>query len=296
MADTRVVLEIENGLVTQKTYSLSMAVPLAEFLPLIEHRPTIYSPVLPTNVRAEYWDSTDQSNQKLVFMMEREPQIITMTFRNREGNTTRHRLSIPWSRFTFTATTSDINARGAGWQLQDYKVFWSKDRYTDPTKEDMVPCLLPNIYEDGRICFGSTAPAAGTNFADRMDEIVNSFYISMFNRDLAIRYPNGARSWATWERLTETNPMHWREWSDWTNIGHLMSYTQVSGAAIIDRSERVIGADGIPPLNTGATWGAAEEWWNALNNNQRARLQSIVVATPAAMLVPTVEPLNAEVE
>lgn len=283
-SDTRVVIEIENGLVTKKTYTASTPIALDAFLPLIENRPAIYSPVLPTNTRAEYWDSSDPSEQKLSFLMEREPQIIHMQFRNSSHVIEHHDLSIPWTRFVFYATTTDPNAMGTTWRLNDYKVFWSKRKFDSISTRDMLPALLPNIYEDGRICFGSTAANMNQSFADRMDETVNSFYLSQFNRDLTIRYPNEARNWRAWETMTTRTPMGWMNWSDWSNRD-MTSWEDVARTPS-DRTERIVGADGIPPLAIGATWGAAEEWWNSLTNNQRARLANIASTTSPDLLTP----------
>ena len=51
------------------------------------------------------------------------------------------------------------------------------------------PGTRPNVYGDGRICFGSTGANMDQSLSQRLQQTVNEFYVSDFNRDLAITAP-----------------------------------------------------------------------------------------------------------
>lgn len=284
-------LRIEGDLVQEIEENVISQVALHDFLPLIERRPGVHTPILPTNTRAVYWDSSNPETQKLFMLIEREPQIITMSHHVEDRNPAKmYRLSIPWSQFFFAATTSDPMRPGS-YILQQYKVFWTKQRMTDPKARNMIPALVPNIYDDGRICFGDTAVDANQPFSDRMDATINNFYINDFNNHLTIKYPNNWRGWKEWVEMSEKAPTDWINWPNWDNGKHrLNSWESLTNTAIEDRTELVIANDGIAPLNLGATWGAANEWWLSLNNNQRARLLDIAQRTPAELVTPEANP------
>ncbi len=281
-------LRIKGDLVEEVEEAVMSSVALRDFLPLIERRPAIYSPILPSNTRAVYWDSSNKDHQKLLFLIEREPQIIHMPHHARDAERAKiYKLSIPWSQFFFAAETNNPLKPGS-YGLTQYKVFWTKERMTDPKMLTMIPAMVPNIYDDGRICFGNTAVDVNQHFSDRMDATVNNFYVNDFNNHLAIKYPNNWRGWNEWVKMTEENPMGWMDWPDWDGLHpHKMySWETLTQAAIPARDELVISPETIPPLNRGATWGAANEWWLTLTNNQRARLADIARTTPDALLTP----------
>lgn len=266
-------IKIENELVTVINESVERSVRLEDWLPLIEKRSPVLLPVLPQSTRAIWWDPTDIASQKLMLMMEQQPQTIRL---NMQGHT--KVLSIPWTRFVFYASTPGPT-RPLSWRLEDYRIFWSKNRYQDPSAHDMIKALLPNVYGDGRICFGSTGARADQSLADRLDQTVNEFYISAFNHDLGIDYPNRWRGFAPWIRMTERNPNAWMDWPDWESgrFGEFSWNTLNEGyfRNTTSRLDEVIATNGIPPLQTGATFGRVEEWIAGLNNNQRARLYAV---------------------
>lgn len=265
------IIQIENGLVQLIDHTVRQSVPLEEWLPRIEKRSPIYTPVLPTNARAVWWDPTDLTNQRLMLLLEVQPQIIHMTLRG----VTRE-LSIPWTRFVFYAKTN--NAHSNAWTLNDYRVFWAKSRYSDPALTDMIPALVPNVYGDGRICFGNTGVRADMTLADRLDQTVNEFYVSNFNHDLSIRYPNDWTGYTNWVRMTRADPTAWINWPDFDNNNHNnqhFSWTNINERFMNEEDRRdtvVINADPIPPLALGATFGRIADWIRDLTDDQRHRL------------------------
>lgn len=265
---------IENGLVSLEEHIVQYQVPLEDWLPRIEKRSPIRTPVLPVGTRAVVWDNTDLTNQRLLVLIEQQPQVIRMNFLGEI-----HELSIPWSRFFFYATTDDPTNTMA-WHLADYRVFFAKNQYRDPALADMIPALVPNVYPDGRICFGGTAADMEQSLAERLNQTCNEFWVSNFNRDLTIRRPDDARSWRTWERMTQKDPTGWAKWSDldpmrstraFFSFDSLMSGHRLPNP-IDGRLATVVAADAIPDVPMGATFGRLNEWLDELDNSQRDRL------------------------
>ena len=285
------IIEIEGGLVRLISKSIDYQIPMADWIDKIEKRAPINTPVLPTGTRAMVWDPTDLNAQTLTVLIEREPHNMRMDY-GRSVKT----LSVPWTRFLFFCKTNDPSNHLA-WVLTDYRVFWAKSRYADPAVSDMIPAMLPNVYGDGRICFGSTGANANQSLADRLDETVNGFFTSQFNDDLAIIRPNGARSWRQWERMTANNPTGWVEWDDWDpNVGRHQMYSLDVFQGNVNTTHRfspMIAADPIPAIELGATFGRAYEWVERLDNNQRARLMEVMLgyrAIHSEAFEPDVEP------
>lgn len=270
-------IEIAGGLVSLVDRTVQYSVPMSEWLTRIEKRNPIVTPVLPLGTRAVYWDPTDATNQTLVVLIEEQPKMIRM---NLNGIT--HELSIPYTRFFFYAKTSDPTNMSE-WRLNDYKIFWSKTQYGDPNKRDMIRALLPNVYVDGRICFGSTAANAAQSLAQRLNQTVNEFYVSEFNNDLVIRRPNNARTYREWVRMTASNPTGWTEWNDWNESMGLHEYTSYNDLVSnnIDRFAPMLAAEPIEAIPLGASFGRLREWLDTLEAGQKSRLLQTMIADQA---------------
>lgn len=265
---------IEGDLVRLVSITTERSISLADWLPSIERRPAVYTPVLPRATRALWFDPSDQTNQKMVVLMEVEPQVVSL---NKQG--TIHRVMMPWTRFVFYCTNNPGINNAERWRLEDYRVFWSKNRYTDPAAEDSIRALLPNVYDDGRICFGSTGVNAEQSIADRLDQTVNEFYASTFNNDLSISYPNNWRGFRAWATATARDHMGWMQWPDlqpenysWAHYSWNRIITDWANESVT-RHDPVMTPDGIPPLHLGASFGRVTEWLNALTPMQRSRIR-----------------------
>lgn len=278
-------IRIQGDLVSLVDETVVRSIALNDWLPNIERRAPIFTPVLPTGLRGMNWDPTDLSNQTLSVLIEVPPQVMSMTYDRRDGTRTRpgievHRLSIPFTRFAFIFTTAD--PRSHNWVPSDYRVYWARSRYSNPSLADMTPALLPNVYADGRICFGTTAADANQSLADRIDSTVNGFFTSTFNSDLTIRYPNGWRNWTAWEQMSTASPNDWTTWPDLDPRGGIRSFYSweaLNGSFsnhTANRLDPVIANDGIPELPLGATFGRTHEWLNGLTPEQRARLAAVM--------------------
>lgn len=260
---------IEGNLVTRQQVTVMESVALDSFLSRLERRVPIVSPVLPTGTRAQVWDETDLNERQLLIMVEVEPQVINFAFdANRDGDPNtdeRYRLPIPYSRFIFHCTTSNPDDNRA-WAIANYRIFWAKTKYADPAALDMIPALLPNVYPDGRICFGSTGANAAQSLAQRLDQTVNEFYISRFNSDLSIRFPvifdqnEYSERWNAWAASRASS---WGSWTDWapgmyTTFSWNNMITQFL-AHTATRDEFMAIPDGIPDVPLGASFGRIAE-------------------------------------
>ena len=273
---------IEGDLVRLVDQVVMKTVALTEWLPSIEKRSPVSTPVLPRATRGVYYDPTNNNNQLMAVLLEVEPQVIHMNFNSRI-----HDLAIPWTRFIFFC--SNRGGSPTTWRMDDYRLFWSNVKYHNADAQDMIPALLPNIYSDGRICFGSTGVNADASIADRLDRTVNEFYATEFNRDLSIHYPRAYRGYTAWKNATRDNPMCWTAWDDfapesgWSHYSWNMTCGAWS-AGSINRTDPVVGADGIPELALGATFGRINQWIAALPAAQQARLRVAAQAIPEDMM------------
>jgi hypothetical protein len=269
-------IEIQGNLVSVIESSVLYAIPLEDWMPQIEARKAITVPVLPTGTRSVWWDPTITTQQKLGVLIEQQPQIINMSLQG-----TIKRLSLPWVRWVFYCETGNPQDN-LSWTLRDYRVFFSKNKFTDRTTRDMIPALLPNVYEDGRICFGSTGADANQTISDRLDQTTAEFWASEFNRDLNIRRPMGASSYRRWERMTTNDPTGWMQWADLdVDAGYWSFYSFdgiISSLANHDtgRFDPMFSPDEIPYIPLNASFGRAAEWLNGLDRVQRERLRRAI--------------------
>lgn len=267
------IIEINGGLVSIVQRAVTHSMPLEDWLPLVEKRLPINMPVLPTGTRAVFWDPTNLNEQVLVVLVEQEPQIIHLKMSGLDPM----RLSLPYVRFVFTCQTNNPN-NNLNWALMDYRVTFSKSKYVDPTAKDMIRALVPNVYGDCRICFGSTGAEADQILSQRIDQTVNEFWATTFNNDLTIVRPEGSRTYRRWLRMTENNPTGWLEWDDFVDDGTRHTFYSFNDFSfnratnIPARMDEMVANEGIPEIPLGATFGRVREWIQTLEPTQRLRI------------------------
>lgn len=273
-------MEIEGGVARTIEYTIASEVALAELLKHVERTPKVTTPVLPASTKLLSWDESNPRLKTLEVLLELPPATRGIRFRGNQGTAT-HQVMLPWTYFRFIASTGRADDRG--WELGTYQAFWSKTRINNLATARLLVAKLPNVYEDGRICFGSTAADSTLPLGDRLDTIVNGFYVSDFNRDLTIRRPGGYRNFAAWVAATNRNPNGWVDWEDWTEA---RLATDILSTSMVDAPQIVLQGT-IPTYVNGLTFGAAEDWLRRLDPNDRIRLRSalanIEVETPEAM-------------
>jgi hypothetical protein len=272
-------IRIIGDLVQLVETTVSRIVPLSDWLPLIERRMPVAFPVLPSSTRAVWWDPRG-THAQLIIMLEREPHTAYITYGSKV-----YAIGVPWTRMIFLATNNDLQHESS-WRLDDYKILWSKNRYTDPNISDMCAALLPNVYRDGRICFGSTGVSASNSLADRLDMTLNGFYASTFNNDLSVRYPADYTSFSAWQKGTRHDANAWQNWPqlDIDQNPDCYSWADISrefGQEGDARTVPIVAADPIPDFPRMPSFGHAHEWLAGLDGSARNALRRALALTEA---------------
>lgn len=310
-------IEIEGDLVRVINVDVITQAALTDILPHIENRPPI-TMFKPRSAIFTHWDESNPSNKIVKFLCELAPGTRAIVKNNR-----RYRIALPWTYFVFSFSTSrDIN-QGASWSIIDYFVFHSRDRVTGLDSR-LWSAFLPNVYSDGRICFGSTGPDTNQPLADRVDQLVNNWYLTQFNNDVhgtrqhplpyRGRLPNG---WALWVNATNergaSSYLDWPEWEMTNGEEGVESFTVREVLGIQDENtartsnhgdnirinpDRVTSPtvrDAIPEIISPMTFGRAEEWLRTITPVDRFRLnvalQNMVADDPATLQEPE-EPIE----
>ena len=309
-------IEIEGELVRVIHVDVVQSARLEDVLPHIENRPPI-SMFHPRSAIYTHWNESNPANKQVKYLLELPPGIRSII---KSGY--RYRIALPWTYFVFSFTTaSDVNY-GPNWQIIDYFVFHARDRVRD-MESRLWSAFLPNVYEDGRICFGSTSPPIDQPLADRVDQYVNDWYQTQFNNDVhgsrlhplpyGGRLPNGWNLWVT--ATTERGASSYLDWPEWNQTQEedgAPSFTVAQALGIIpdpntrhayhmpivpNRPAIATVADAIPPIQFPMTFGRSEEWLRTLEPTQRHRLHQalnlIIAETPDAVQAPEMDPRDA---
>ena len=310
-------IEIEGELVRVIDVNVLQSARLEDVLPHIENRPPV-SMFHPRTAIYTHWDESDPTNKQVKYLLELAPGVRSIIKSDR-----RYRLAFPWTYFVFSFVTPHDVHRGESWRIVDYFVFHAKERVRDLNSR-LWTAFLPNVYEDGRICFGTTAPNPAQPLADRVDQYVTDWYQTQFNNDVHGsrthplpyngRLPTGWKLWvdATAERGASSY-LDWPEWEMTNSENGVSSFTVREALGIQDANaqRRIIHnmpisgdrphtatvLDAIPTITFPMTFGRAEEWLRSLEPTQRYRLQQalnlIVTETPDAVQAPEVDPRDA---
>lgn len=277
------IIQIDGGLVRILNTEVIREAKLEDFLPKLERRVPTMMPMLPHNTRAVYFDPTDEADLKIGIVIELPPKVRTITTQpdawERAGRKNQaYLVSLPYTVFYFNLTSHD----GDTWEFRDYCAFFAKDQMKD-LNHKLVPALLPNVFGNGRICFGNTAPAATTTLADRVNSIVNEFYLSNFNNvghTRAHYLPWNSPDFDKWVKESKDNPLCWLqfpEFQEGTPEWNLQEHHTVKGmferhGGAIPRTEPHTGVGTIPEVAMRPTFGKVQEWVDNLTPGQRYRL------------------------
>ncbi len=232
---------------------------------------------LPTIARAQVFahvDESDQTSKKLYVLSEIPAGIKNISKNLGDRGARRYRLAMPWTYIWFACSTTDNIIRGASWAITDYKIFHAQSRY-DGINDPMIVARVPNVYEDGRICWGATGVSPNMSLANRIDQLTNEWYLSRFNTDLdgSVPLPYDEGNYRRWVQETRDNPNCWVSWPEWTNPT-VTKYTVaglLANAGQTPRMQEIILADSIPEIPIRLTFGSWEEWWRRLPAEERRR-------------------------
>lgn len=276
------IIEIEGDLVRVIEKTLRTETRLQDLLPHIETRVPVSLPIMPRNrTPIVHFDPRDTANMKLDIVMELPPSVRTINVNRHEA----HRIALPWTIFYFRARARDGNPNTLNWTFDEWACFHSQTQITSPTQV-VIPAMLPNVFSDGRICFGTTGVDANQPLHDRLDEIVNTWYITNFNNIGHVRpgympWGGAGGDYAKWVEETDRNPNCWRDWPEWdpaTPEGAAQTHKTITEYMEAEM-ERVtpIRLDGaIPDLPLALTFGRSEEWLRGITANQRIRLRTAI--------------------
>lgn len=270
------ILEIQGGLLRTVTREVINEIALADAMPFMENRVPVMLPLLPENpVRAGFYDESDPARKRMELMISLPPHVRTLDFDQPLAEIA-PRLSFPYTLFYFAMTTGAENPRGQDWSLVNQLVYFA-DKRINNLDQWIVPALLPNVYEDGSICYGNTGVDAVQPLSDRLDELVNSWYLTRFTNHHVREYewPWHKKTYKRWAEETERDAACWKNFPEWDRANATVQHTQIRDVFTKDmaRDVPIVLPDGIPPLNFTPTFGRAEEWVKDLDdNNKRVRL------------------------
>ena len=262
-------LLIEGDLVKIIETTVTHTARLTDIMPFIESRPPV-TLMHPRSAIFTKWDeSNGPNNMSVQFLCELPP-----SRRNIVKERRRYELAMPWTYFIF-----DFSGSMQAWSLDDSRVFHTNAK-VESLDSRLWTAFLPNVYEDGRICFGSTGAPTRANISARVDQLLNEWYLTNFNNDLISGRtrpfpfaPTPKSSLRPWVDATATlGAGAWTTFPEWTDpavgsmrVGELLQHG--------DRMAPMVFEEQIPPLPAPATFGRVEEWFTSLTPSQRLRVQ-----------------------
>lgn len=283
-------IEIEGDLIRTIEYDVLHQGNLQDVLPLIENRPPV-TLLHPRSAIYTHWDESNPNEKHVRFLCELEPAIRMLRKSNRG-----YRVAVPWTYFVFSFYTSDANPTTThNWSMADHSVFHAPRRLE--SLEDMLyVAFLPNVDERGSICFGTTGVRTDQPLQNRIDQLVNEWYLTMFNNDLVAGrshpFPFNGTGLGPWVAATREHGLQaytmFPEWN-MTNVPKRPAHEFLDLAE--PRSAMVTLTDTIPPMATSPTFGRTEEWLRELTPTQRYRIlvsmNNIIAEDPNAVAAQT---------
>jgi hypothetical protein len=271
-------ITIKGDLVQLEELIVTRQVPLKDWLENVNISTPTTLPTLGSTQRFGHIDKNPEGHWRY-FVLTEIPAGIKQLLKTdgRGGETRRYRVSTPWTYIWLVATSADrVISSTSSWSITDYRAFFANERYISPETE-MISAILPNIYRNGRICWGATGADVRANFSDRIDQLTNEFYLTRFNTDLdgEMGIPNGALTYRQWVDESRADVSCWKNWTDWQhadkfNVGNLMA---TDGAE--PRSTPIVLNNSIPEIPIRLTYGRWEEW--LLENIPREELARLRV-------------------
>src|SRR6187431_1270427 len=267
---------VQGDLVELQELRTIRQVPLNEWL----QRINVTTPVtLPTIGRTQvfaHYDGT-AGGVKRFFILSEIPAAIRSIEKNIGNSARRYRLAFPHTYIWFVAETAEDKVDRASCAINEYRCFHARDRYNGIDTE-MVVAFVPNIYGDGRICWGATGVDPGMTLADRIDKLTNEWYLSRFNTDLDgyTHYPRGAANFRDWVIETrEGGASIYRNWPEWTdpNVTKYTVRRLLEEHGVTPTLTNIVLPNEIPAVETNMTFGRWDEWWTSLDPQQRTRAQ-----------------------
>lgn len=274
---------IEGSLIRHERSTLIAEAPLDSLSDYLVRRISTTFPVMPSHpVR---YMSFDGDESKGLLLVEQAPGLrrIRMNHigsehsdaaRQNEEGIGIWRVWFPWQYFAFPFT-ANINHEGApaNFVLRRTSLFWRRERYSSPD-DTLHPAPIPNIYADGRICWGNTQ-ATNTSLADRIDDYINNFTATTFNSELGHASPFSG-SLTDWEENSPADdPTCWANWPIWNTL-RSVTVTDITDGPLPPIAELNPTAVEVPDLPSAFSIARAREWLDGLAPGARQRIVAAV--------------------
>lgn len=212
----------------------------------------------------------------VAFLIEQPPTVRTISW---PTNRTKHKpytLAIPWVYFVMVAqreNPEDVNSKLV---MSSWAVYCTKKRF-EGLEDEFWPLPINNVYQDGRICFGTAAADPGQNIGDHIDALIINFWNANFNYDVWPHLP-GFADYREWQKATQDDPTCWLKWP-WNDRAKWDTRTYKVAALLKiaeDRLSPAILPNAIPDLPMSPTFGRAAEWVSTLSEaNKRLLLAAL---------------------
>lgn len=282
---------IEGDVVRHVRTELLAESQFSELAPFLTTRLATTLPVLPQHpVR---YISFDPDNGRGLMLVETKPgrHIIQVRHtgdryqldaeRRDEDGLSRYNVQLPYQYFAYPFTM----VTGADQALRSFTVgraflFWAKDAIRD-LADTVHPARCPNVDEAGSICWGSTS-SDSTSLSARIDDLVNNFYLTIFNEDLGHLTPFGT-SLLDWENESD-DPLAWRDWDYWNNVRAVPLNeitTYLGSAPPTNMASLDPSFVDMPELPTNFTVARAQTYLESLSPGAHRRLLAALATVPA---------------
>lgn len=284
------VYELEGGLFRKVDRTVTEVGRIEDMLPtLLTYYPiemgslprdTVYLKVVP--------QPNNEERVEARVIVAQPPQVREILFNESHGpaDTQRaYKLAMPYHHFWFNMQGSPVRSQGEPssfiWTPRAWGVYWTKTAFVSTERTKGLSARLPNMWGDTRVCFGNNPITANVTMGEHINQLVNTYWGSVFNTDLEINTPYGNRArsaLARWERETENNSDIWMNWDIWAGEEPIQSLIErVSGYERFNQPAPDSTEPVIPQPPIVLTWHSVNEWVaNELSIEQRRRLHAVL--------------------
>lgn len=293
-------LEIQGNLAQIVERRVTRQVPLEEALRNLQTAIPVTFPTIGRTQVFGHYDASQRGLKRTYILSEIPAGIKNISKNIAGGRARRYRLAMPWTYLWFGAETGNADSNAA-WSINDYKIFQSRTRYSGIDQE-MIVARLPNVYGDGRICWGTTGASPNATLADRIDQLTNEWFLSRFNTDLdgGVPLPYGEPNYRRWVAETRENPSCWQNWPEWASR-NVIKYTVrslLANAGETIRTEEIVLPNSIPEVPVRLTFGSWEQWWSRIPEEERVRarisMENYFADNPTTAFVDDVEEIETD--
>ena len=273
------IMEVQEA--TRSMGSLSDLLPrLTSYLPL-ELNPMphdlAYIRIIPTQ-------NMELSAQIIV---QHTPKIQRINYKNGSASSnaenSSYQLALPYGYFWFDLNGNriiDPTGEQIMWRPRNWGYLWGKEPFATLATTTVHGAYFPNCWGNGAVCFGTTSVTGNQPLGHFVDQAINTFWTSEFNRDLDARWPYSTMR--QWQEASLADEDCWKDWSIWQNEGARSMEDRLNGLNEGNTQWREAipssTSNAIPDLRITPTFANVDNWLDALDDNDRARLKEVLDA------------------